>query len=183
MEFRLTYDGPLRSNRGAREKHELRRHFHVQLRELLSRRAMDGYRSLIEAGKLGSTFINLRGFAFAPLITEKTSHVASIHVTLLTPEEPGRAITRSGDLDNRLKTLLDALRAPKVPDEVPKGVAPGDNETPFFCLLEDDALIDGLSVTSDRLLRPGARSSDVLLIIHVVPRRTTTTLGTLVWTL
>lgn len=36
-----------------------------------------------------------------------------------------------GDIDNRIKTLLDALRKPKDISELPKVDLPGDGEDPF----------------------------------------------------
>jgi hypothetical protein len=181
MEFRLFYDGPLKSNRGASDKHALRRVFHLQLKELLSRKAMKHVKSLIENEDPRATFRRVGCFTFAPLITEKLEQVVGLHITMLTPEEPGRAVTKGGDLDNRLKTLLDALRSPRVADEIPKGASPSDDESPFYCLLEDDALLSQLSVTSDRLLRPDENSSNVVLIIHVLPKATLSQLGTTVW--
>jgi len=181
MDFRLVYDGPLKANRGAAEKHELRRCFHVQLKELIKRRSMDPVRGLIEGNHALATFVNVKGFRFAPIITERLQHIAKLNITFLTPEEPGRAITQGGDLDNRLKTLLDGLRAPKIAQEVPEGETPHDGENPFYCLLEDDSLITGLSVTTDRLLRPDADSSTVVLVIHVVPEKTFTSIGTSTW--
>jgi hypothetical protein len=181
MEFRLVYDGPLKTNRGAAEKQALRRYFHVQLKELVARPSMHPVRDLIESNHQLATFINLAGFRFAPIITERLQHVAKLHITFLTPDEPGRTITQGGDLDNRLKTLLDGLRAPRVADEVPAGETPQDGEDPFYCLLEDDSLITGLSVTTDRLLRPEADRSAVVLVIHVTPERTFTSIGTSTW--
>ncbi len=60
-------------------------------------------------------------------------------------------IRREGDIDNRLKTLLDSFTMPDQ-NQTPDG-SPDTGETPFFCLLEDDKLITGLAVKTDRLLR------------------------------
>ena len=182
MEFRLVYEGPLKASRGKDDKHELRRHFHVQLRELMTRKAMAHFKRLISERKTNATLLTVGAYTFAPLITEKLHNVADLHITLLSPEEPGRAITQGGDLDNRLKTLLDALRVPKQ-GELPAAAEPTADEDPFFCLFEDDALISGLSVTTDRLLSPVASSSHTLLVIHVAPRSTLTSLATATWTL
>jgi len=48
------------------------------------------------------------------------------------------------------------------------GLEPDEN--PFFCLLEDDCLITGVSVTTGRLLMPldtDENSKDVYFVIHV----------------
>lgn len=50
------------------------------------------------------------------------------------------------------------------------GYEPSQNENPFFCLLEDDALISSLNITTDRLLLPreeGESINDVHLVINV----------------
>ena len=53
-----------------------------------------------------------------------------------------------------------------------------NTRTRFFCLLEDDNLVTGLSVTTDRLLDldrvTGSThtGSEVLLLIHVETKRT-----------
>ena len=50
--------------------------------------------------------------------------------------------------------------------ELPTGDGPLQGERPFFCLLEDDALVTRVSVTTDRLLEPG-HQSHVSLILQV----------------
>ena len=80
---------------------------------------------------------------------------------------PGYIVGQGGDIDNRLKTLFDSLRTPRDTQEIPAGDQPGDTETPFFCLLEDDNLIASLSVNTDRLLEPSESSSLVKLMVRV----------------
>ena len=75
-------------------------------------------------------------------------------------------IRHGGDIDNRVKTLFDALRMPSL-DELPKRDVPKRGEEPFYVLLEDDALVTGFSVITDRLLIPTASEGQVELIIHV----------------
>jgi hypothetical protein len=86
-------------------------------------------------------------------------------------------VTQGGDIDNRLKTLLDALKIPDSSDALSRGVTLSGDETPFFCLLEDDNLITGINVKTDRLLDPNAGRSEVVLLIHV---RTRPTIGTFI---
>jgi hypothetical protein len=77
-------------------------------------------------------------------------------------------IIQGGDIDNRLKTLFDGLRIPKELKEI-GGVPIEDDEKPFFCLLQDDALITEVKVRADTLLTPqlSGRADDVKLIIGV----------------
>jgi hypothetical protein len=176
MEFRLLYDGPLKANGGLEDKQVLRRCFHAQLKELVQRKPMEPFRNLIAKNNVRVKIIPLGNFRFIPLITEKLDHVAGLHITFLSPEEPGGVITQGGDLDNRIKTLFDALRTPKSIAELPKNDSPQTEEDPFYCLLEDDYMVNGLSVTVDRLLRSNAKPSDVVLLIHVTPKPTYSTL-------
>jgi hypothetical protein len=109
------------------------------------------------------------GYRFWPLVTEEYCVKCSLDILFLRPEEPGMLI-RSGDIDARIKTIFDALRIPKNLDEA-GGSGPQADETPFFCLLEDDKLISEIKVTTDTLLLlPREREikpNDALLVIHV----------------
>lgn len=93
------------------------------------------------------------GFRFVPLVTQELTLACSIEILFLRPDSPGGAVINSGDLDNRLKTLFDALRVPS-PGEMNPKLTPQDDEDPFYCLLEDDRLITKVSVETDLLLQP-----------------------------
>ena len=157
MEFRLTYEGPLkaatRDNSRMRDKHVIRKEFHKQLAELwrVQRPLTDiGYPSFL---KSFSGRYARGGFNFLPLINKPFNLVCSLDILFLRRESPGELIKHGGDLDNRLKTLFDALRIPEINDEL-TDFSPSQEEDPFFCLLEDDALITNFQVTTDRLLTP-----------------------------
>jgi hypothetical protein len=83
--------------------------------------------------------------------------VCSLNVLLMRPQPPGRLVGHAGDIDNRLKTLFDALRMPSAQELDQAGVtakllAPNEDDWPMmFCLLQDDALITSVSVETDRL--------------------------------
>lgn len=49
-------------------------------------------------------------------------------------------------------------------NEIPSGDCPQNGESLFFCLLEDDALVTHLTVTTDRLLESNDPKEVVLLI-------------------
>lgn len=112
----------------------------------------------------------INNFRFVPLVREQLSLVTSLHVLFLRPGRPG-AVINSGDLDGRIKTLFDALQVPKV-GQLKADQKPGDGETPFYCLVEDDQYITGLAVETDMLLEPTGKSeghpeNDVRLVITV----------------
>jgi hypothetical protein len=93
--------------------------------------------------------------------------IAKLQVFFLRPEAPGNLITQGGDIDNRLKTLFDALRMPRVVAELPTNDTPREGEDPFFCLLEDDALITEIDVKTDMLLDAAAKKSSAELLIRI----------------
>lgn len=175
MRFTLHYRGTLKANRGAKDKHALRRYFHEQLRCLWGQVPLTDYRGYLSenVGENKISLVHSIGrFKFVPLVSSRLHLAAELKITLLRPGPPGQLISQSGDIDNRLKTLLDALKVPKEPTALPQGEVPLENETPFFCLLEDDSLITAISVETDRLLETPADPNDVLLLIHVTTRIT-----------
>jgi hypothetical protein len=92
----------------------------------------------------------LNGFCFLPLSRAEWHLRCSLDVLFLRREKPGK-VFMMGDLDNRLKTLFDALQMPQVGQEIGTEV-PGSDEPPFYILLQNDELIADVSVTTDRLL-------------------------------
>ena len=170
MEFRLAYQGKLKGNGDATEKHRIRQALHPQLAALWKQKPLTDYSSFLPGGKNqnSSPFIHpLNAFTFVPLVVAATDLIAEIDIIFLRPEAPGTLVSSGGDIDNRIKTLLDALRMPHNIDELPTNAVPSDEEAPFFCLLEDDSLITHIAVTTDRLLLPVAHQLDVLLVLHV----------------
>ncbi|MGA2226254.1 MAG: hypothetical protein ABSH41_17595 [Syntrophobacteraceae bacterium] len=181
MEFYLHYRGPLKANGNPTHKQEIRRHFHQQLKELWSQKPLASYQAWLTAKPDHPDalwFLRLMGvFTFVTLVTEHANLIAELSITLLRPEAPGSIITQSGDIDNRLKTLFDALRKPHTLAELPPGDEPGVGEDKFFCLLEDDNLISHVTIKTDRLLEQVTDQSEVLLLIAVKTRVTRATWG------
>lgn len=177
MTFRLVYRGPLHSNAGATEKQAIRRALHPQLADLWQRPPLVNVahdRGLLNPapGQGQLSIIVPRGsFQFAPLVTSQLYLVCHLEILFLRPQDPGELI-QGGDLDNRLKTLFDALQIPDL-NQI-RGDVPSTNETPFFCLLENDRLITQFAVETDRLLEPVSQSH-VSLVIRVRLRATKAT--------
>ena len=173
MQFTLFYRGPLKSSARPRDKHHLRCHFHKQLQMLWANFPLSEYATWLQpksATNELSVLKNVGAFTFAPLVSETSSTVAELGINLLWPQAPGSIITSGGDIDNRLKTLFDALKIPSEPTALPRGAAPQADEQPFFCLLEDDSLITRVTVQTDRLLEKAVPPSEVVLTVHVVTR-------------
>ena len=186
MEFTLHYRGNLKSNGGPDDKHELRSHFHAQLKELWQQKPLSQHTALLSVpgaapGSCDGTLSVIRTigeFQFAPLVSERIHLIAELEILLLRPEAPGSIVTQGVDIDNRIKTLLDALKVPSEPNALPKKAAPREDQTPFFCLLEDDNLITKISVETDRLLDPVKSSSEVVLFIRIKTKQLLVLLGT-----
>jgi hypothetical protein len=64
--------------------------------------------------------------------------------------DPFGSVIKSGDLDNRLKTLFDALCIPNE-NQLPDDAAPQQDENPFWVLLSDDRMITDFHFAQDIL--------------------------------
>jgi hypothetical protein len=185
----------------APHKHKIRRQFHGQLKRLwetnkfLREHTVDpkawvspsavpanqvgGYAGYFGGGPipdrlpLSEAIANLHrenGYRFVPLVREDFGLLCSLNITFLRRDFSAGVIS-AGDLDNRIKTLIDTLRKPQNANELRGHETPSAGEDPFFCLLEDDDLVTGLTVETDMLLDPpcegDAGQAQVKLIISV----------------
>ncbi len=186
MEFRLTYEGRLGSgtSASAKHKHDIRRVFHSQLRRLWEinprlknmqalwsgkyaavRRPENERpdRPLMRRDELARAF-SRGAYHFVPLVLDEHMATCELEILFLRPGFPGNTLN-AGDIDNRIKTLFDALKLP----DVTQG-EPSEDEEPFFVLLQDDRLITRLSVETDTLLEPtgpDAGEQDARLVVTV----------------
>lgn len=180
MDFRLTYSGPLYTTqndvdvpRRAPHVHSIRCVFHEQLKTLW--RQHPTLNALATSSVDAVTKIPRAGFEWVPLVTRANGLICKLDILILRSGPPGRVIA---DIDNRLKTLFDALRMGHNPDELgaktrETQINPNDGETPFYVLLENDDLITHVSVTTDMLLQPVKdvpRDNAVRLVIGVTIR-------------
>ena len=182
MEFTLYYRGSLKANGSPVDKHALRQHFHGQMKKLWGQRPLVAFRkfaSIIPEPSSLSVLRRVGPFAFVPLVCEEVHLIAELEVTLLTPEAPGAIISQGGDIDNRLKTLFDALRTPADAAELPSGATPANEENPFFCLLSDDKLITKVSVATAQFLEPSADPREVVLLVRVNTKQLQVLMGTI----
>ncbi len=116
---------------------------------------------------------------FSPLISSKSHLMCELDVTLLRQQAPGQLLGEGGDIDNRMKTLLDALRKPSTQEAQTDAIAKRADDDPIHCLLQDDALVTRLNVEMDRLLRPAKDQFDLVAIVQVTVVLTRVTFGTI----
>jgi len=186
VQFRLTYDGPLRSTQrkkpSAEERHDLRRKFHAQLRRLWEINpflktgdaggpefyALESSRepSFLKAEELAAIH-RVGNFQFVPLVTKRLDLICGLDILFLRQDKPGNLWR--GDIDNRIKTLIDTLKKPDADDKYYLSSTPAADEMPLYCLLEDDALISKVAVESDQRLQvaPSGDIGEVALVITV----------------
>jgi hypothetical protein len=179
------------------EKWKIRKHFHPQLETLwatnpalvsvdrnrlvptseysVTQSGAGGDANTIRPRQLTGSLINkdvcapiVRGsHQFIPLVRDSLALKCGLKVIFLRREEPGR-IYQAGDLDNRIKTLFDALSVPTA-DQLINDLT----EEPIYCLLEDDRLISRIEVDTQQLLRDESGSKHgVRLVIEVDVRIT-----------
>lgn len=93
--------------------------------------------------------INKHGAWFQPLVRDSYALHCGLKIIFLRKEPPGK-VYQGGDIDGRIKTLIDALAMPQHREQVME--KEGDQFHPILCLLEDDSLVSGLQIESERLL-------------------------------
>jgi len=175
MRFVLTYAGPLPSNGSPQDKHVIRQALLPQIREqwgidpALRNLATADSSGQIKADSIKRKFARL-GFNFLPLVLREYSLVCYLEIMMMRREEPGNVLQSGGDIDNRLKTLFDSLSMPVRDNQV--WGEPGKGEDPFYCLLEDDSLVTGMEIKTERLLEDLKNRNDVRLSITATVRPT-----------
>ena len=164
-------------DRLADHKHEIRRAFHPQLKRLWETNAFlktykadnleygsnspvdeigfwhDGVSSESKPlNELVASSYRENGYRFCPLIRNEWSLLSSLEILFLRFDYAGSGVISSGDLDNRVKTLIDGLTKPISATQLGSYLTPQIGEDPFYCLLENDNLVTSLAVETD--IRP-----------------------------
>ena len=171
MQFTLIYQGDLPPSGKASDKWRIRRQLEPQLRTLWKLPPLSAIAKYQDPTYLPATcYVGVqRGdIEFVPLVSEKLKLQVRLDILLLSESLPGGVINRAGDIDNRLKTLFDALSVPQSSQEVPPDPETNDDRR-VFCLLGDDRLVIDVRVSNDKLLYVPEHSRQSLVIIRVHP--------------
>jgi len=173
MEFCLFYQGELPSNGTKHDKQRIRSEIAPQLKVLWNQEPLQGLwekRNKKEQG-LSTLIRTIGAHNFLPIVTDELHLYAEISIDMIRPGRPGSLI-QGGDIDNRLKTLFDALRMPNTTNELVGDPAP--NGSPLPCLLEDDRFITRVDVTTHQLLLTLA-PGHVMLLMKVILKKNAVT--------
>ena len=184
MKFRLLYEGPIppRQRVGVGDLHTIRIALHPQIKALWQYAPLSACAKwLRESSSPGAYALLERSndVLFAPLISRVNDLMCELDITLLRQQAPGRLLGDGGDIDNRMKTLLDAMRKPSTQEAQAAQIAKRPDDDPIHCLLQDDAFVTRLNVETDRLLRPASDEFHLVAIIQVTVVLTRVTYGTL----
>jgi len=109
--------------------------------------------------------IEKHGAWFRPLVRESYALHCGLDILFLRQEQPGK-VYQGGDLDGRIKTIVDSLTMPQHLEQVIEKTT--TKAAPLYCLMEDDSLVSGVHVESERLLTDQNHPKDyVKLVIEV----------------
>jgi hypothetical protein len=115
-----------------------------------------------------SPLLSVKNLEVMPLVRKSLFLACGLDILFLRKEEPGSLILQGGDIDNRIKTLFDALKMPSNDDFNGSELSNGPLPSPLYCLLESDSLISDFSIKTDRLLTaPNSSPLQVRLVIGV----------------
>lgn len=177
MRFILVLQGDLPPKGDSRDKWRIRREIEPQLRKLWTVPPFDQIAKYKDRSYQPDTCYvgkDIGGVEFIPCVSTKLEMRAELHIRLLSASMPG-GFVQHGDIDNRLKTLLDALSIPTL-QQMPHDPEI-DSDGRMYCLLEDDGLVTRVDVSNDRLLTVPDHSKDAIVLIDVHPVASSVTLS------
>ncbi len=166
MKFKLLYIGEVKINPKKRSQHlqDIRDVLSPQLKRLSEISPYNEIKKKLE--KKGKAIKNVGGIDFCPLITQDLDLLAELDIQIMHPEllETPRA-----DIDNRMKTLLDALKRPQSSHEIAENM---NKDEVCYTLLDDDHLVTKMTINTSHLLYKEETSNknhdyELLIIITV----------------
>ena len=180
MKLTLRYKGQLlsaHSSNRVKEKHSIRKYLHDQLAAYwqqnqrlaamladlkhlqIAHRSRDSFvvdRPLSDGTKFWWRW-PLCGYDFIPLVTQIHGTHWELSIRLYRKPERSGFLFAGGDIDNTVKTFLDALQVPKEESQVPNEGPIHEksiNWPPLFCMFDDDKVVTKLTIESFKLLTP-----------------------------
>lgn len=149
LEFRLVYQGILLSSGNKPQphnKHDIRLYLHKQMVNVWKKRSpiCEIHEHEFRLKAIADFHSRSLTKKFLPLV--KSPMYCSLDILLL--RRDSNRILVSGDLDGRIKTLIDALAFPNVSENTET-----DQPEPklIYCLMKDDSLVSEVRVVADHL--------------------------------
>lgn len=166
MKFKLVYVGEVKINPKKRSQHlqDIRNVLSPQLKRLSEISPYNVIKEKLQ--KKGKAIKTVGGVKFFPLITPDLDLLAELDIQILHPE---LLETPKADIDNRMKTLLDALKRPQSQHEISENI---DKDEVVYTLLDDDHLVTKMTINTSHLLYKKEmpkknRDYELLIIITV----------------
>lgn len=190
MPLTLIYSGPIRSAQGnhRRSLAVLREQFHEQLVysvdpnlvshiDYLSKPALQGtadgdrlVRAPVAYSFTDDGVVDIEvqrgGNQYIPFFSRFAGQfpALALDITLFSTMSPQRVLSNAGDIDNRVKRLIDGMRLPSESEAAREQWHPPNG--PCWVAMEDDGFITQLSVKQERLLGD-ARSDTVTAVVRI----------------
>lgn len=123
----------------------MRRSFHTQLQKVWGKEPFGILKKWEDTNFSAGApnFIRTNsGQTFVPIYGKDVGVGVDLDITLLTCMPERKSVLSAGDLDNRVKRIVDALRVPKGHGEMLAGLPDGGR---WHCLMEDDDAVLSLS--------------------------------------
>lgn len=163
MDYKFFYRGNIPSNGNSKQKGNIREILNPQIKKVWD---VEAYKTLLNKRKSSNKFdsmcVTTSGAKYLPLISSETKLYCHLEIEYYTKNEM-RFVFADGDIDNRVKTLFDGLRAPSSPQEKTYE----NNNDIYYTMLEDDKLIKGLSIKSYQIFT----DEDDFYIITLIPKK------------
>ncbi|MEO6882541.1 MAG: hypothetical protein ABI199_00800 [Bacteroidia bacterium] len=166
MEFTLFYKGIIKSgnHNSVENKNDIRQKIHEQLVTLRNYPPLNIRADLFKKSEFPDFHKTVNKYDFFFLVSDKWNMYVELDLKILIPHD----YKGFGDIDNKLKTLFDALRPPKDSSELPSSWTPTSTQNPMLCLLEDDDLIFKVNIDTDYLLDTTlTENGEIIIIINV----------------
>jgi hypothetical protein len=153
MRLTLTYRGALPpKQRGVSTvKAQLRRAFHPQIKANVGR--------LLTSKNEHFMTTEVGGHSFVSPVHPQFRTAAELDILLLTAKG-----LRPGDVDNRLKTLIDGLTRPGNPEQL-QGFTQPDEGGPTFCLLDDDRYVTRINLDTRTWHEPNLDRNEAMAVV------------------
>ncbi|WP_224705097.1 hypothetical protein [Devosia aquimaris] len=139
MEIILTFEGRIPAQRSDMGLiWEMRSAFSEQLRKVWGKAPFDVLKRWEDTNFSAGAPKFIRstgGHTFVPIYARSVGVGVDLDITLLTGMPDQKPVLSAGDLDNRIKRIIDGLRIPKGHGELLAELPPAGR---WYCLLEDD---------------------------------------------